>query len=52
MTFKSEIDHVSERQSIDATSPPNCLELTSSDPNPMEHNMAHHRLPIERKAEA
>lgn len=40
MTFKSEIDPVIERQSIDATSPSSCLELTSSDPNSMEQNMA------------
>ena len=36
MTFKSEIDPVIERQSIDATSPSSCLELTSSDPNSMD----------------
>ena len=40
MKFKSEIDPVFERQSIGATSPPSCLELAPSDPNPMEHNMA------------
>jgi len=44
MTFKSETDPVIERQSIDATSPPSCLELTSSDPNSMEHNMAQDSL--------